>query len=210
MKKLVVVLGAAALALAGLPLVVAVAVTASLPRLAATLGDATTGGCPGGAAGLPAEAGRAGASLAGGAPACAPGPTPASAERGVAAAAYAEAQIGTPYRWGGETAGVGFDCSGLAQAAWRAAGVSIPRVAQQQFDAGPALPAGAELEPGDLVFFGRGATEVTHVGIVVSSAGISADMVDAPHTGALVRIDSFRPLPGSGWGGDVFVGATRP
>ena len=55
---------------------------------------------------------------------------------------FAVAQIGTPYRWGGETPGVGFDCSGLVQAAWAAAGVRLPRVAQDQFDAGPLLPPG--------------------------------------------------------------------
>lgn len=126
---------------------------------------------------------------------------------GLAAVAYAEGQIGTPYEWGGERAGVGFDCSGLAQAAWRAAGVSIPRVAQDQYDAGPALLPGEELQPGDLVFFGAGASDVTHVGIVVDPDG---EMIDAPHTGARVRMDRFPIVPGSRWGDDIFVGATRP
>lgn len=126
---------------------------------------------------------------------------------GLAAVAYAEGQIGTPYEWGGERAGVGFDCSGLAQAAWRAAGVNIPRVAQEQFDAGPPVLPGEALEPGDLVFFGTGAADVTHVGIVVNPNG---QMVDAPHTGAMVRLDSFPIIPGNRWGGEVFVGATRP
>ena len=132
---------------------------------------------------------------------------PASAARGSAALAYAEAQVGTPYQWGGERAGVGFDCSGLAQAAWRSAGVSIPRVAQAQFDAGPQLPQGQALQPGDLVFFGGGPNDVTHVGIVIDPAG---QMIDAPHAGALVRMDRFSVIPGSNWGGDSLVGATRP
>jgi cell wall-associated NlpC family hydrolase len=55
---------------------------------------------------------------------------------------WALAQAGTPYVWGGETPGAGFDCSGLVQAAYQAAGISLPRVAQDQFDAGPHLPAG--------------------------------------------------------------------
>ena len=114
-----------------------------------------------------------------------------------AAVAFALAQLGTPYRWGGEGAG-GFDCSGLVQAAYGAAGVELPRVAQAQYDAGPPLPVGAPLEPGDLVFFGSGPTAVEHVGIVVGPG----EMVDAPHTGAVVRIESDqRPS---------YVGATRP
>jgi cell wall-associated NlpC family hydrolase len=77
---------------------------------------------------------------------------------------WALAQVGTPYIWGGETQGVGFDCSGLVQAAYRAAGITLPRVAQDQYDAGPQLPPDETLELGDLVFFGGGPTDVSHVG----------------------------------------------
>jgi len=45
------------------------------------------------------------------------------------------AQVGTPYIWGGESPGVGFDCSGLVQAAYEVAGITLSRVAQDQFDA---------------------------------------------------------------------------
>ena len=120
---------------------------------------------------------------------------------------YALAQIGTPYRWGGEQAGVGFDCSGLAQAAYAEAGVSIPRVAQAQYDAGPAVPPGVPLQPGDLVFFGSGPAAVTHVGIVVDPSGT---MVDAPHTGSRVRLEPFPVTEGALWGSERFVGATGP
>ncbi len=120
---------------------------------------------------------------------------------------YAVAQIGTPYRWGGETPGVGFDCSGLVQAAWDAAGVHLPRVAQDQFDAGPLLPPDSALQPGDLVFFGPEGGGVTHVGMVVEPAG---QMVDAPHTGAFVRLEPFPVSVGASWGGDLYLGATRP
>jgi cell wall-associated NlpC family hydrolase len=113
------------------------------------------------------------------------------------AVAYALAQLGTPYRWGGEGAD-GFDCSGLVQAAYAAAGIQLPRVAQQQYDAGPPLPAGAPIEPGDLIFFGTDTAHITHVGMVVSPG----EMVDAPHSGAVVRIESYaRP---------DLLGATRP
>ena len=128
-----------------------------------------------------------------------------------AAVDWALAQVGTPYRWGGETPGVGFDCSGLVQAAYRAAGITLPRVAQDQYDAGPRLPPGATLEPGDLVFFGAGPQNVSHVGIYVGTQGGQAVMVDAPHTGADVRVEPFPTTIGASFGTtDIVVGFTRP
>jgi cell wall-associated NlpC family hydrolase len=121
-----------------------------------------------------------------------------------AAVGYAAAQLGVPYRWGGEGRG-GFDCSGLVQAAYRAAGITLPRVAQAQFDAGPPSPAGVP-SPGDLVFFGGSGTDVGHVGLVVAD-GL---MIDAPHTGAVVRIEPFPTEPGAPWGADRYLGSTAP
>ena len=115
----------------------------------------------------------------------------------VAALSFAARQLGTPYLWGGTGVG-GFDCSGLVQAAFAHAGVVLPRVAQDQYDAGPLVPPGSPVEPGDLVFFGGGATSVDHVGIYVGEG----EMIDAPHTGAVVRFDD------AGW--SDLVGATRP
>lgn len=133
-------------------------------------------------------------------------PSPAPGSAGTVAAGYALAQVGTPYRWGAEQPGFGFDCSGLAQAAWRAAGVRLPRVAQAQHDSGVVLVAGAALRPGDLVFFGKGDGSVTHVGIFVADGM----MVDAPHAGAAVRIESFPASIGERWGSDQYVGGVRP
>jgi len=110
---------------------------------------------------------------------------------------FSLAQLGTPYRWGGEGPG-GFDCSGLVQAAYASAGIVLPRVAQQQFDSGPAVPAGAALQPGDLVFFGNDPAHVEHVGMV-AGPGL---MVDAPYTGAVVRFDGYQR--------ESYLGATRP
>ena len=110
---------------------------------------------------------------------------------------FALSQLGVPYLWGGDGNG-GFDCSGLTQAAYTAAGITMPRTAQQQYDAGPHLPPGTPLLPGDLVFFGTSTTNVTHVGIVSDTHG---NMVDAPHTGAVVRVEPI-------WSG--MLGATRP
>ena len=118
---------------------------------------------------------------------------------------WALAQVGTPYVWGGETPGVGFDCSGLVQAAYKVAGVTLPRVAQDQFDVTMKIGPGDPLELGDLVFFGKGPTAIEHVGIVVNS-GI---MVDAPHTGASVREESYPTTIGAPWNDEEYVGATQ-
>jgi cell wall-associated NlpC family hydrolase len=137
--------------------------------------------------------------------------TVAAGTAGGIAVDWALAQVGTPYIWGGETPGVGFDCSGLVQAAYKVAGITLPRVAQDQFDAGPQLPPGTPLEPGDLVFFGGSSSTVGHVGIYVGTEGAQAMMVDAPHTGANVRVEPLPTTVGAQWGGgDVYVGATRP
>jgi cell wall-associated NlpC family hydrolase len=115
---------------------------------------------------------------------------------GAAAVAAAESQRGVPYHWGGESPGVGFDCSGLTQWAWGRAGVSIPRTAQEQYDAIEHVSLAA-LEPGDLVFWGsRGG--ISHVGMYVGGG----DVIHAPETGEVVRI---QPI----WNGGL-VGAGRP
>jgi cell wall-associated NlpC family hydrolase len=129
---------------------------------------------------------------------------PASGAAG-AALAFALSQLGVPYVFGGEGPG-GYDCSGLVQAAYRTAGIDLPRTAQEQYEAGPHLPNGAQLQPGDLVFFGQGPSDVTHVGIVVRPG----EMVDAPHTGTVVRTEPYPAIIGTAWGEDRYLGATRP
>ncbi|MBT0772969.1 C40 family peptidase [Kineosporia sp. J2-2] len=117
-----------------------------------------------------------------------------------AAIAYARRQLGQPYLWGGDGPDAGergFDCSGLTAAAYEAAGITLPRTAQQQYDHGPRVPLD-RLQPGDLVFFGAGSTTISHVGIYLGNH----QMIDAPHTGAAVRIEDHR------W--DNLIAATRP
>ncbi|MFI9153893.1 NlpC/P60 family protein [Streptomyces sp. NPDC053367] len=97
------------------------------------------------------------------------------------ALAFARAQIGKPYVWGA-TGPDSYDCSGLTQAAWKAAGVDIPRVTYDQVNAGTTVSL-SDAQPGDLVFF---YADVTHVGIYVGNGM----MIHAPKPGAYVREES--------------------
>ena len=121
----------------------------------------------------------------------------AGAPAATTAVAYALAQLGTPYLWGGESP-AGFDCSGLVQAAYAPPGSPSPASRRPSTTPARTSPPAQPLEPGDLVFFGSDASNVDHVGIVVSQS----EMVDAPHTGALVRTEPFD------W--PDYLGATRP
>ena len=107
----------------------------------------------------------------------------------VAAVAFAEAQIGKPYVWGATGPG-SFDCSGLTQAAWRAAGVALPRTTYQQINAGRRITV-SQLRPGDLVFYYAG---ISHVAIYVGGGRI----VHAPHPGAAVEYAPVGEMPVSG------------
>lgn len=117
------------------------------------------------------------------APASVGGPNVA-ARGSSAAVAYAEAQLGKPYRWGGAGPD-SFDCSGLVMMAWAQAGVALPHLAQAQYDLTARIPLG-DLLPGDLVFFGT-PSNVYHVGIYIGNG----DMVDSPETGQTVSIQSI-------------------
>jgi cell wall-associated NlpC family hydrolase len=114
------------------------------------------------------------------------------------ALASARTQLGTPYRWGGVDED-GFDCSGLTQWAYAAAGVSLPRTAAAQYQATQRVRR-EHLQPGDLVFF---CCDPAQPGVAVSHVGLYAgagQMLDAPAPGAVVRLE---PL----WRG--YVGAGR-
>jgi cell wall-associated NlpC family hydrolase len=119
--------------------------------------------------------------------------------------AYARAQLGKPYVWGG-TGPDGYDCSGLAMMAYRSAGIAIPRLANYQYFDEPKIPAGQE-QPGDLVFFAGSdgtLTDPGHVGIVTDPGHHL--MIAAPTTGENVKIQNYS-LVGRV---DGFIGFTRP
>ena len=96
---------------------------------------------------------------------------------------WAFSELGQKYVWGA-TGPKTFDCSGLSQYVWHAAGVSIPRVAAAQ-DAWTIPVPLSQLLPGDLVFYGR--TDIHHVGIYIGD-GL---MINAPHTGTVVQVSSI-------------------
>ncbi|MFC8389594.1 NlpC/P60 family protein [Streptomyces sp. NPDC057238] len=98
------------------------------------------------------------------------------------ALAFARAQIGKPYVWGATGPG-SYDCSGLTQAAWKAAGVTVPRTTYDQVNAGTTVPV-SQAQPGDLVFF---YDDVTHVGIYIGNGM----MIHAPKPGTYVREESI-------------------
>lgn len=126
----------------------------------------------------------------------------------------AESQLGVPYEWGGENPGVGFDCSGLVQWAYKQAGVNLPRTSQDQW---ASLQKRAvdlnKVQGGDLVFAGGSdgtASSPGHVGMMISNSSL----IQAPHSGANVELTAYTPKDWqhaarpSGRGGGIIGGST--
>ncbi|WP_406090488.1 NlpC/P60 family protein [Kitasatospora purpeofusca] len=115
---------------------------------------------------------------------------------------FAQGKLGTPYLWGGDglaSQNGRFDCSGLTRAAFESVGIVLPRVANDQWYAGP-HPSRDQLRPGDLVFWATDLTDprsIHHVGIYVGGGY----MINAPHTGAVIRYDKIDTKE--------YIGATR-
>jgi cell wall-associated NlpC family hydrolase len=123
------------------------------------------------------------------------GPTSTEADKAVA---FVYSQLGCPYVYGGTgPCHMGFDCSGLAQAAWAAAGVAIPRDTYEDWAELPHISA-SSLEPGDLILYdGEG-----HVAMYVGDGYI----IDAPQTG----LDVERIPMSTSWYADNSDGVVRP
>ena len=115
---------------------------------------------------------------------------------------WAFAELGKEYVWGA-TGPDTFDCSGLTQFVWKAAGVSIPRVAADQYAWTIPVPL-SQLLPGDLVFFGT--TDIHHVGIYIGD-GL---MINAPHTGTVVQVSSIWWSDLAGFGRVHYSGTPVP
>jgi cell wall-associated NlpC family hydrolase len=127
-------------------------------------------------------------------PATEPGPLVA------AAIAFAKAQKGKPYQWGG-VGPKGFDCSGLVLASYLHAGVTMPRIAADQYGAGQVVPLNLA-RPGDLLFYADDLTRPATIHHVVIYLG-EGKVIDAPYTGAFVGV---RPM----WTRGLLPVVTRP
>jgi cell wall-associated NlpC family hydrolase len=121
-----------------------------------------------------------------------PPPVPSGVAGAIQAA---ESQLGVPYVWGGETPGVGFDCSGLVQWSYAQAGIGLPRTSGAQYGATTHIPL-ADIEPGDLLFYGPDGAD--HVAMYVGGG----EMIEAPESGETVHITGVRT-------GDGFAGVGR-
>ena len=118
------------------------------------------------------------------------GKPPSVAGSGKAAQAVraAESQMGKPYVWG--AAGPSsYDCSGLTMWAYQQVGISLPHYTVSQYQAAKSHPSYSAAQPGDLIFFG---SDMHHVGMYIGGG----KMVEAPHTGANVRISPVGPREG--------------
>ncbi|MFF0199142.1 NlpC/P60 family protein [Streptomyces sp. NPDC005017] len=111
-----------------------------------------------------------------------PAPDTSTSTKGDKAVAFARTQIGKPYVWGA-TGPDSYDCSGLTGAAWKAAGVTLPRTTWDQVNAGTTVSL-TDARPGDLVFF---YDDLSHVGLYIGNGM----MIHAPKPGAYVREESI-------------------
>ncbi|MFC1418252.1 C40 family peptidase [Streptacidiphilus cavernicola] len=113
--------------------------------------------------------------------------TPYRAGDASAAVAFARAQLGLPYVWGGAGPDV-FDCSGLTMRAWQHAGVSLPHFAADQYASSTPLSY-HQLRPGDLVFWSHDGSpqDIYHVAIYLGGD----QMIEAPRTGDVVKVASL-------------------
>jgi cell wall-associated NlpC family hydrolase len=117
-----------------------------------------------------------------------------------AAMGFARSQTGKPYRWGG-AGPASYDCSGLVMASYLAAGITLPRIAADQYGAGPLVPLD-QAQQGDLLFYASDLTRPATIYHVVLYAG-RGRVLDAPHTGSVV---GTRPL----WTTGLLPVAVRP
>ncbi|MHB8498025.1 MAG: C40 family peptidase [Acidimicrobiales bacterium] len=189
----------------------------SVPAPTSSSPPPTGGGGAGASSGPPLGGGGGGSAGGNGGGTTNPPPSSSGGEIAVRAA---EAELGVPYVWGGGTYSgpsgsasapanqlgqPGFDCSGLVMYAWAQAGVDLAHYTGAQFQETARVPL-SDIQPGDLLFYGPGASE--HVAMYIGGGM----MIEAPETGQDVRITPIRTDPNSDAadGYEPFVGAGRP
>lgn len=118
------------------------------------------------------------------------GPIALADPRGADAVVTALSFVDLPYRYGGNSAATGFDCSGFTRHVYaHSVGLQLPRRSDEQAGAAGLQAVSRDaLQPGDLVFFDTLGRAYSHVGIYVGDGRF----VHAPKTGAQVRVESLR------------------
>jgi hypothetical protein len=95
--------------------------------------------------------------------------------------------LGMPYKWGGSTPGLGFDCSGFVTHVFQMGlGLTLPRTAKAMSKEGQVVTKD-DLQPGDLVFFNTMRRAFSHVGIYLGNN----QFIHAPRSGEQVRVDNL-------------------
>ncbi|MDF2505827.1 NlpC/P60 family protein [Clostridium sp.] len=112
-----------------------------------------------------------------------------STTKGQAIISYAEKFKGVKYVWGGESPS-GFDCSGFTEYVYNHFSVKLPHNAAEQYGYGKSVSK-SSLQPGDLVFFGKTASSIYHVGIYIGNG----NFINAPKPGDKVKITALRYMP---------------
>lgn len=112
-----------------------------------------------------------------------------AATKGQSVVSYAKKFIGVKYVYGGESPN-GFDCSGFTKYVYAHFGVSLPHHAADQYKYGKSVSK-SNLEPGDLVFFGKSASGIYHVGIYIGSG----EFIHSPQPGEKVKITVLKYMP---------------
>jgi peptidoglycan DL-endopeptidase CwlO len=133
---------------------------------------------------------------------CGPGGTSLPPGQVAAAVRFALAAVGKPYVWGA-TGPNSYDCSGLMLRAFQAAGIFLPRVSREQFQAGGHVPV-RQAQPGDLLFLATDRSDPATIHHVMLYLGNNM-IVEAPYTGVPVRTQQIN------WNNPELVPlATRP
>lgn len=121
---------------------------------------------------------------------CTPGGTGALPPGAAGTAiSFALREVGKPYVWGA-TGPSSYDCSGLMLRAFQAAGITLPRVSQDQFDAGGHVPV-RQAQPGDLLFYATDPSDPSTIHHVMLYMGENK-MVEAPYSGQPVRVQPVK------------------
>jgi cell wall-associated NlpC family hydrolase len=148
--------------------------------------------------------------------ALAPVDTVAPTDSEQAVVTEARKYLGLPYVWGGTSITKGVDCSGLVQSVYKSLGYNLPRLTADQARSGRPIASMADAQPGDLIAWNNSSRNngADHIAIYIGNG----KMIEAPHTGAQVRLVDVpstpdyirRILPDTGSGASARLAAAPP